>query len=95
MIKQSSKEAYAITTYFNRDAESRKKILDFMLESKSSDFTRGEIATALAMPINRITPRVLELIQNGDLVELGRRKSVLSNVKCHALALSDQFRDVA
>jgi hypothetical protein len=90
MTRASSKEAFALTKHFNADAKSRKKILDFMADSKSKDWTRGEISMALTIPVNRVTPRVLELIQSGDIEELPRRKSIISHVECHALKLSEK-----
>lgn len=89
-IRQSSKEAYALTTACNADAKSRKVILDFMRSYPNTDFTRAELCVNLAIPINRITPRVLELIQGGDIEELARRKSDISPVASHALKLSDR-----
>lgn len=88
-VKQASRDAYQLTTECNADAQSRKVILDFLENGQADDYTRGEIAMGLNMPINRVTPRVNELVKSGDITELPRRKSAISLVACHALRIAD------
>jgi hypothetical protein len=91
MIRESSKEAYAQLIAVNGDCQSRQVILDYMLKNPDTDYTRGELNVLTGIAVNRITPRVLELIQLGHLDELPRRKSPFSNVACHALKLSETY----
>lgn len=91
MIKQSSKDAYGQLLAINGDCKSRQVILDYMLKHPDTDYTRGELNILTGIPINRITPRTLELIQMGHIDELPRRKSPFSHVACHALKLSESY----
>lgn len=91
MIRESSKDAYAQLLSHNNDCKSRQVILDYMLKNPEIDYTRGELNILTGISINRITPRVLELIEIGHIDELPRRKSPFSHVSCHALKLSEGY----
>ena len=91
MIRESSKDAYKQLKSLNGDCQSRQVILDYMLKHPQTDYTRGELNILTGIAVNRITPRVLELIELGHIDELPRRKSPFSNVACHALKLSDKY----
>lgn len=90
MIRTSSKEAYATVIFCNADAKCRKQIIDYMKKRPDVDYTRNELCIMTGISINRITPRVLELIKSGDLEELPRRKSPFSSVLSHSVRLSDK-----
>lgn len=52
----------------------RARIFDFVARQGSRGATRDEIAAALELPSNSVTPRVLELIRKGHLQETDRRR---------------------
>ena len=56
----------------------RQRIVDFLARHPGKEFTRGEISCFSGIPINIVTPRVLELIIAGELQEGERRKCRLS-----------------
>lgn len=92
MIRESSQEAYEITKSSMADAKSRACIIDVLMRMPERDLTRGEIAEILQKPINKITPRVLELLEAGVLEQLPeRRKTSLSQVACHSVKLTSEF----
>ena len=48
------------------------------------DATNAEIAARLGWPVNRITPRCLELRQQGLILEAGRRRCKVTGSMAHA-----------
>lgn len=69
MIQDTSKQAYA--AYAPKIGHKQRVVLD-VIES-GNGMTNSEIASALHMPINTITPRVHELRKIGKVKEAGKR----------------------
>lgn len=76
MIQDTSLEIYLKKVYPQLTAHQRPAL--HYLRNAGGTHTNGEIAEALSLPINHITPRVLELRRHGDVLESGRRKCVVT-----------------
>lgn len=71
MIRDTSLAAYRNVSLNDRQ---RDVMLTVWNQFTHAEFTRKELAHAIGWEINRVTPRVLELIDKGYLIELeGRR----------------------
>lgn len=56
--------------------------------------SNSEIAKSLGWPINRVTPRVNELVKLGKLVDAGKRKCTVTGRLVHTWALDDGLSDM-
>jgi len=84
-VRDTSLEAYRSASITPRQAE----IVAFMKRHpNSADFTRGEISALSGIPINCVCPRVLELIVDGVLMEMPRRKCRFSGRGAYPVALA-------
>jgi hypothetical protein len=72
MIQDTSLEIYLKEVYPSLRARQRP-VLHY-LRNAGGAHTNAEIATALAKPINEITPRTFELRKLGLVLEAGRRR---------------------
>lgn len=72
MIQSTSIEVYLKEVYPNLRARQRPVL--HHLRNAGGAHTNAEIAQALALPINHVTPRCLELRQLGLVLEAGRRR---------------------
>lgn len=54
------------------------------IRNTGGDHTNAEIARALSVPINTITPRVLELRKMGLILDAGRRMCKVTGSTVHA-----------
>jgi hypothetical protein len=72
MIQSTSIEIFLKEVYPTLRA--RQRPLLHFLRSSGGDHTNAEIAAALSLPINHVTPRCLELRQLGLVLESGRRR---------------------
>ena len=74
-IRETSREAYdRLTRTGNLPRRQAEVLLGVMTHFRDSAFTRKELAKAMCWDINRITPRVLELIERSALEELKSRR---------------------
>jgi len=80
MIQDTSLFAYAQATQ-NLGAK-QKEVLDCL--RCFPDATNAEIAERLNWPVNRITPRILELREMGLVLEAGRRRCKVTGSTAHA-----------
>ena len=82
-VRDTSLEAYATV----KITEAQKKVLG-VFRTIEKPLCNSQVAYYLEWPINRITPRVLELRNMGILVEAGKKKVNGRNVhlwKCRDL----------
>src|ERR1700694_832537 len=80
MIQDTSLFAYAIAT---KDlGKKQKEVLDAL--RYFPDATNAELAQKLGWPVNRITPRALELRGMGLVMEAGRRRCKVTGSTAHA-----------
>jgi hypothetical protein len=63
--------------------EKQRTVLQF-LRRRGGDMTNAEIAQALAVPINTITPRCLELRTMGLVLDAGKRPCKVTGSTAHA-----------
>jgi hypothetical protein len=80
MIQDTSLFAYSVATQ-NLGAK-QKQVLDAL--RFFPDATNAEIAAHLKWPVNRITPRCLELRTMGLILEAGRRRCKVTGSTAHA-----------
>jgi len=55
--------------------------------------SNSEIAKSLGWSINRVTPRVNELVKKGLVVDAGKRKCTVTGMLVHVWALDDGLSD--
>jgi hypothetical protein len=80
MIQETSQWAYARAS---QDlGKKQKEVLDAL--RYFPDATNAEIAAHLVWPVNRVTPRCLELRQQGLILEAGRRTCKVTGSTAHA-----------
>jgi biotin operon repressor len=82
MIQDSSLEIYLKRVYPN--LTNRQRPVLHHLRNASVALTNAEIAAALGLPINQITPRILELREQGLVIDAGRRKCRITGNNAHA-----------
>jgi DNA-binding MarR family transcriptional regulator len=80
MIQDTSLHAYALATQ-NLGAK-QKQVLDAL--RFFPDATNAEIAARLGWPINRVTPRMKELREQGLVLEAGRPTCKVTGGTAHA-----------
>jgi hypothetical protein len=80
MIQDTSLFTYSVATQ-NLGAK-KKQVLDAL--RFFPDATNAEIAAYLKWPVNRITPRVLELRKMGLILDAGRRICKVTGSTAHA-----------
>ena len=80
MIQDTSLFAYAQAT--QNLGVKQKQVLDAL--RYFSDATNAEIAARLNWPINRITPRCLELRGMGLILDMGKRRCKVTGSTAHA-----------
>jgi len=74
-VRETSREAYdRLTRTGNLQRREAEVLLGAFTHFHDGPFTRKELAHAMGWEINRITGRVLTLIQRGTLVELSARR---------------------
>lgn len=88
MIRETSRDAYQ---HIKRDLQRREVevLTAAWAHFKGKTFTRKDIARALGWEINRVTGRVLTLIERGELQELEERRdgSYLLQIRLRQAAL--------
>lgn len=72
MIQDTSLEIYLKKVY--PDLSARQRPVLHFLRTASVPMTNAEIAAGMQLPINHITPRVLELREKTLVLESGRRR---------------------
>jgi len=72
MIQDTSLEIYLKRIY--PDLTERQRPVLHFLRNAGGDHTNAEIASALNLPINHITPRTLELREDGLVLQSCRRR---------------------
>lgn len=80
MQRDTSRWAYDLATQ-NLGAK-QKEVLDCV--RFFPDATNAEIAARLGWPVNRVTPRCLELREQGLILEAGRRRCKVTGNTAHA-----------
>jgi hypothetical protein len=80
MIQDTSLFAYSVATQ-NLGAK-QKEVLDAL--RVFPDATNAEIAARLGWPVNRITPRCLELRKMGLILEAGKRTCKVTGGTAHS-----------
>ncbi|HLY40453.1 MAG TPA: hypothetical protein VKR52_04525 [Terracidiphilus sp.] len=80
MIQDTSLFAYSVATQ-NLGAK-QKQVLDAL--RFFPDATNAELAANLGWPVNRITPRCLELRRIGLIIEVGKRRCKVTGSTAHA-----------
>ena len=79
MIQDTSLHAYALAT--QHLGAKQKQVLDAL--RFFPDATNAEIAAHLNWPVNRVTPRVLELRQQSLVFDAGRRRCKVTGSTAH------------
>lgn len=78
-VRDTSLDAYAeiVQTLGHRQRQVFEEIVHL------GEVTNNELARALFMPINRITPRVFELRAIGAVIDAGTRTCRVTRRRCH------------
>lgn len=79
----------SIAAYDSVDlSRGQRRVVEFLMKYPERDWTRNELATKSGIPINCVTPRVLELIRAGVLEERVRRGCRVSGKQAHAIRVA-------
>jgi len=67
----------------------QQQVMDVFFEYPDRSFTNAELARALKLPINCVTPRTLELRKHGLLRICGRRECSVTRNNANALEVAE------
>lgn len=96
-VRDASMIAYRSLEWSGRMTRQQRLVMDFFAINEQRDFTRQELANALALGINAICGRVNELMRPPFVLleELGRRRCRITGESANALRATRMMKAAA